>query len=213
MNPGVRRTVLSLSIIVVLILVLIFARALKAPSLDTEQLARNGVILKQEPKALQPFTLLDHRGMLFDQARLNGKWSLVFFGYTYCPDICPTTLALLNQLNGKLEDSGLNSQIQTIMVTVDPARDTPEKLASYVSYFNKDFIGVTGESIEAVYKFALDLNSIFAKAPFGNDGDYLMDHSAYILLINPKGKLHAFYKTPHTVALLESSLKQIIAAY
>lgn len=213
MHPGVKRTVLILVCIIVAIVALLFARALKSPTLDVEQLARNGVLLQAEPKALQPFTLIDHRGQAFTQARLEGKWSLVFFGYTYCPDICPTTLALLNQLHTRLQDTGLDDQIQTIMATVDPARDTPEKLAKYVGYFNPAFIGVTSDAVEPIYNFAIDLNSIFAKVVTDESGDYLMDHSAYILLINPQAKFHAFFKTPHRVPVLENSLKQIINSY
>lgn len=213
MNPGVKRTVIILVCIIVAIIALLFTRAFRPPQLDVEQLERNGVLLRAEPRVLQPFALIDHRGQVFDQARLEGKWSLVFFGYTYCPDICPTTLALLNQLHTRLQDSGLSDQLQTIMVTVDPARDTPEILAKYVGYFNPAFIGVTSDAVEPIYNFAIDLNSIFAKVVTDVAGDYLMDHSAYILLINPEGKLHAFFKTPHKVPVLESSLKLIINAY
>ena len=92
---------------------------------------------------------MDHHGQVFDNDRLLGKWTLVFFGFTYCPDICPTTMGFLNELMGQLEGTEAEDT-EVVMVTVDPARDTVEQLASYVPYFNPDFTGVTGDFLDCI---------------------------------------------------------------
>jgi protein SCO1/2 len=137
--------------------------------------------------------LTDHHGKPFGRDRFEGGWSLVFFGFTYCPDICPTTMAFLNTFMTELQ--GTEAQdTQVVMVSVDPARDTVEQLAGYVPFFNKDFIGVTGEFLD-IHRLATALNTPFRKVP-GQDENYLVDHSANVVLINPRGDYHGFFKTP-----------------
>ena len=97
----------------------------------------------QQPRAVQPFELLDHHGESFTPESLRGQWSFVFFGYTHCPDVCPTTLSVLNSVALRLADAP--DATRFVFVTVDPERDTPEVLARYVTYFNGEFVGVTGE--------------------------------------------------------------------
>src|SRR5690606_22138642 len=107
------------------------------------------------------------KGEIFTEKNLQGKWTLMFFGFTHCPDICPTTLAKLAQVYKQL-DTDLQKQTQVVMVSVDPARDTQEKLAEYMPYFNEDFIGVTGEFTE-ILKFSRNVNAVFNKVVTGDD--------------------------------------------
>jgi len=107
-----------------------------------------------EAKALPEFSLEDHRGNTFTNEDLTGQWSFVFFGYTHCPDVCPTTLSLLNQVDQALKkEPGIDSP-ETVFISVDPGRDTVEQLAEYVPYFNADFTGVTGslENLQVLTK-------------------------------------------------------------
>ncbi|MDX1698926.1 MAG: SCO family protein, partial [Thiohalobacterales bacterium] len=124
---------------------------------------------------LQPFSLQDHTGRPFDNAALQGQWSFVFFGYTNCPDVCPTTMSVLNSVAQRLQDSGEKTRF--VMVTVDPQRDTVEKLGSFVTYFNGDFIGVTG-SETGLEQLTRQMGIMHMKvADADNTGAYLVDHT------------------------------------
>lgn len=209
---GVKRTVIVILCVIALIVGMVVARVIRSPSISPQQMMQMGAVIRQEQKTLADFSLTDHRGETFDNSRLVGQWSLVFFGYTYCPDICPTTMALLNQLDEKMHGSEVDGQIQYILASVDPERDTPEQLAGYLGHFNPDFVGLTGE-VETVYHFAMDLNSIFAKVPMDDEGNYLMDHSGNIIIINPAGKFHGFLRSPHTVANMNLAMRTIMDEY
>jgi protein SCO1/2 len=149
-------------------------------------------------KPLPAFELLDHHDRPFDKQRLKGHWTFVFFGYTYCPDACPMALATLNAVIENLQDQGLNQPPQVVMVSVDPARDTTERLAAYVPYFNPAFIGATGTDEELV-KLTRDLGIIYVvREPAPGGSGYLVDHSTAILLINPEGELQAVFGQPHS---------------
>lgn len=148
-------------------------------------------------KPLRPFTLVDHHGERFDNQRLHGHWTFLFFGYTHCPDACPSALAVLNAVAEGLKQRAPNLPLQVVMVSVDPARDTPERLAAYVPYFNQAFIGATGND-EALSPLTRDLGIIYVRhEPDSDSNAYLVDHSTAILLINPKGELQAVFGQPH----------------
>lgn len=116
-----------------------------------------------------------------------------FFGFTHCPDICPTTLAELAQLKAQLAGTEA-SATRVVMLSVDPARDTPERLAQYVPYFHADFVGVTGEFSE-ILSVAQRLNAPFRKVS-EPDASYQMEHSANVVLMNPRGDYHGFFARP-----------------
>ena len=213
MQPGVARTVTILVGIIALIIGLLFYRALQTPELSPEQLRRWHAYAFEQPRTLPEFSLIDHRGEPFTAEQFKGQWSLVFFGFTTCPDVCPTTMALL----GKVADRFKEQPVQYLMVTVDPERDTPQRLKDYVNFYNPGFIGVTGE-VDIIRALGLTLNIAFAKvplkAPDGSDnGDYTMDHGAYIVVINPAGQYHGFLKAPHKVANIEQAFGAMMGAY
>jgi protein SCO1 len=147
-----------------------------------------------QPRDVQPFTLVDHTGKRFDNRALLGHWSFVFFGYTHCPDVCPTTLSVLNSVARKLE--GLENQPRFVFISIDPERDTPEKLGQFLSYFNGTFIGATGTD-DAINALTRQLGVIYARVEEkpGTD-NYLMDHSASVLLFDPAGRFHAVFTPP-----------------
>lgn len=194
MNKGVQKTLFIVAGIIALSLGLFINKMLTVPTLSVDQLKQRGVYIFEPPRKVKAFELLQHDGTAFTKADLQGKWSLVFFGFTYCPDVCPMTLAMLNNAMAAIENPVIRNSTQVIMITVDPARDTPEKLAEYVPYFNKDFIGVTGDFL-TILSLAGNLNAAFTKVPMA-DGEYTMEHSSSIFLLNPKGDYQGFLKAP-----------------
>ncbi len=157
---------------------------------DRKNNLTEAVAVYPEPRTLTPFTLTDATGQPFTEQNLLGRWSLVFVGYTHCPDICPTTLSDLARIYPEL--TRLSDKIQVVFVSADPARDTPERLKAYTAYFNPDFVAVTAEHerlTPAVQQLGL-IYGIFER----DQADYLVDHSASIALVNPKGQLHASFR-------------------
>jgi protein SCO1/2 len=198
---GVRLTVI-LVLAFILVVVGSFVYRIGQPRLlSRSELQINGLILLETPRDLGVFELRTHRGEAFTPASLAGKWSLVFFGFTHCPDICPTTMAFLDRFVGELEGTEAAKDTQVIMVSVDPARDTQAQLAEYVPFFNPEFTGVTGEFLD-VFRFATNLNAPFRKVP-GQGEDYQVDHSANVVLINPRGDYHGFFKAPLDLAKMK----------
>lgn len=197
---GIRITVLAIAIFM-LVVVAGFVYRIQLPRVMTDaEMKINGAYMFDVPRAMGDFSLIDHRGDAFTPADLAGKWTLVFFGFTYCPDVCPTTMAFLNEFVGQLEGTEVEDTHVT-MISVDPERDTPEQLASYVPYFNPTFTGVTGEFLD-IHRFATALNTPFRKIP-GQGEDYQVDHSANVVLINPRGDYHGFFKAPLDMAKMK----------
>jgi protein SCO1/2 len=152
------------------------------------------------PKPLAEFHLVDQGGSEFTKNRLSGQWSLMFFGFTNCPDICPATLQQLAIANKNLEEAGLPVP-DIIFVSVDPERDTPDVLTTYVSHFAGDILGVTGDITELT-RLTSSIGIFFEKAelPTGDDsGNYSVDHSAVVLVINEDGAIHASFSAPHNI--------------
>ncbi|WP_390592774.1 SCO family protein [Simiduia litorea] len=190
-----RGIAITLGVIVAFIVVvmLLFINKITTPRvLSNLELQVHGTIVFEQPRIFKDLVLLDHKGEEFTKARFQGKWSFVFFGFTHCPDICPTTMAALSSWYKTLSPE-VQQQTQIIMVSVDPARDSVEILAQYVPYFNADFIGLTGEFLP-IKRFANQLNVAFTKVVQGDD--YTVDHSGIIAMINPRGDYHAFIKPP-----------------
>ena len=153
-------------------------------------------------KAIADFQLTDQHGKPFTRNNLVGKWSFAFFGYTHCPDVCPTSLSMLAQVMKKLErNDNLDTKPQVVFVSVDPERDTPELLAQYLPYFNPDFIGVTGDP-QQLLLLTRQLGIMYGKVPGDNADDYLVDHSASIILFDPDGNFLALFGMPHDPDLI-----------
>ena len=154
-----------------------------------------------QPKILTDFSLTDHLGQPFTPRNLLGKPSLVFFGFTHCPDVCPTTLVKLAQVKKAVAIPGL----QVLFVTVDPQRDTPTAVGLYVHAFDPDFIGVTGDpkEIEKATK-AFGVAALRVDLP---GGDYTMDHSAAVFLLNAKAQLVGVFTPPFDARRLAQDLQ------
>lgn len=149
-----------------------------------------------ETRALADFSLLDHEGGPFTRDDLLGDWSLVFFGFTNCPDICPATLQQLAIARQRLAANDRDFP-RIILVSVDPERDTPAVMAQYVSKFGPQVIGVTGDIAE-IMKLTKPLGIFFARSGESDD-NYSVDHSAVVLLLNRDAQWHSLFSAPHSV--------------
>ena len=139
-----------------------------------------------EPRQLAEVTLVNQQGETVTNELFKGHWSLLFLGYTFCPDVCPTTMAALGKIYPELKNISTNSPIQVVFVSVDPKRDTPERLASYVEYFNPEFVALTGEH-KMLFPFARSLGLMYAIAESTDNPNYLVDHSASVVVVDPNG--------------------------
>jgi protein SCO1 len=154
------------------------------------------------------FSLPDTAGKTRTLADFKGRAVVLFFGYTHCPDVCPTTLAELSQALQQLGDDG--KRVQVLMVTVDPARDTPELLGQYVSAFNASYIGLRPADDAQLVKVAKDFRVYYAKAPGKTPGDYTMDHTAASYVFDPQGKLRLFARDGQGVQTWVHDLKLLL---
>jgi len=162
-----------------------------------------------EPKAISQFRLTDHKGQPLDLDALKGKWSFVFFGYTYCPDVCPTTLADLSRAQKILEDAGLDAGTQYVFVSVDSQRDTPRRLGEYVGFFNRKFVGATG-SDDALTGLTRELGVAYA-FPEGKKGKtYAVEHSSIVVLFDPDARLHAVFTPPQKAQEMADGFRKIL---
>ncbi|MFQ5759606.1 MAG: SCO family protein [Acidiferrobacterales bacterium] len=166
-------------------------------------------LLWPDPRVLSAFTLEDQHAQRFDLDRLKGKWTFLFFGYTNCPDVCPTTLSVLASVEKQLKQTPealKNSQF--VFVSVDPKRDTPEHLGKYVGYFNKDFVGVTGPP-EKLGALTTQLGIFYLLGEPDAAGNYLVDHTAAILLTDPKARLIGVFGAPHDPQTIVARFRRI----
>jgi len=186
-------TVILFAILVSIILVVIMVTNRVVPKVPEELIG----VLRPVPRPLQPFAFKDQTGELYAQANLEGKWTFLFFGYTYCPDICPTTLtvlsAMIEQLEARFE---FTQDVQIVLVSVDPQRDKPELLAKYLSYFDEDFIGITAGNDETL-KLANQFGAMFFKEEGSDSENYLIAHTGSIFLVNPEVEFVASFSPPH----------------
>lgn len=206
---GVRNTVIAILAFILLVIWGFVWRISQPVIMSNEELRINGAVVLNSPRIFSDFELVDHQGEVFNQERLQDVWSIVFFGFTHCPDICPTTLATLNDTYSKLKDRE-RERLQIVMISIDPERDTVEKLAQYVPYFNDEFIGVTGNK-HLIRRLTAELNIAYNQVPL-DSGDYTVDHSTQLVLINPKGHYHGFFKAPHNEIKLRSTWRSIVGS-
>lgn len=163
---------------------------------------RSGTALP-EPRPIGEFELVDQHGRALGPDALEGRWSLVFSGFTNCPDVCPTTLALLADLGRRLPADS----VQRVFVSVDPERDTPERLAGYLAHFDPGITGATGTR-SAIEQFTAGLGLAQVRNP-GVDGDYTVDHSTALVLIDPQARVAGYFQAPHDVAALAADLSAL----
>ena len=163
-------------------------------------------VLLPEGRELQPFSLLDHHNQVFNNDSLKGRWHLVSYGFTTCPDICPTTLSQLAIVASRLEQQG-GADLRILFYTVDHRRDTISQMASYIPFFHPDFVGLThlDDSNNPHLPFEQSLGVYAQMVPIitaddeAGANDYQVNHGVTLFLLNPQGELQAIFKPEETL--------------
>ena len=191
-----QKTVFILVALVALVLGLTVNKVLSGKGQgDPTALIDAGIILLPQSRTLPAVKMVDQDGQPVVIDELKGKWSLLFFGYTFCPDICPTTLAQLRQIKSELPKEAVD-KLQVVLVSVDPNRDTPQQLKQYLGYFDKDFKGLTASSsVEDLQKLANAVSIPFIPADTSKP-NYTVDHSGNLAVIGPDGTQRGFIRAP-----------------
>jgi protein SCO1 len=172
----------------------------RAPAAATLQ---SGVVLAQ-PRPIAEFALLDQDGKPFTREQLRGRWTVLFAGFTHCPDVCPTTLGLMKALTQRLAQPAP----AMVFLSVDPERDTQDALAAYVRHFGAAIQGVTGPR-EELDRLCASLGIAYLKIPGATEGDYTVDHSAALVLIDPQARVAGYFPPPHKLDTLAADLSEI----
>ncbi|CAI8956768.1 MULTISPECIES: SCO family protein [Pseudomonas] len=203
-----QKTVFILVALVAVILGLTVNKVLNGRSEgNPTELIDAGIILLPQSRTVPAVEMTDEQGQPVVMDQLKGKWSLLFFGYTFCPDICPTTLAQLRQVKSELPKEAVE-RLQVVLVSVDPNRDTPAQLKQYLGYFDKDFRGVTG-SLENIQKLANAVSIPFIPADTSKP-NYTVDHSGNLALLGPDGKQRGFIRAPFNNQKLVAQLPGLV---
>jgi protein SCO1/2 len=174
----------------------------------SQQLPTSTLMVLPEPRVIADFALVDDEGQPFSLENLRGHWTLMFFGFTNCPDVCPSALYDLNLVSEKLAGTGGAEApaIQVVFVSVDPERDTPEKLSEYLGYFNPGFTGVTGSQAQ-LRPLAMQLGIAYEIEEHEPGAErYNVYHSASFLLVDPEGHLYGVFPAPHNAEKITSDL-------
>ena len=185
--------------------------ALKSPPLEID-----GYVLST-PRDLPAVELADEHGAPFRRHDFVGHWSFLYFGYTYCPDVCPLTLVELTKVKLDLAAKGFAEPSTYYFVSVDPGRDTPARLREYVSYFDPELRGLTG-SATALAALAQTTDTVFDASDDSRGEDstgdtYLVSHSSNVVLLDPNGRVHAVFAPPHDPAKLTGDFTKIVERY
>ena len=201
-------TVFVLVAIVALVLGLTVNKVLTSKGQgDPTVLLDAGIVLLPQSRNLPELSLTNQDGQTVAVDQLKDQWSLLFFGYTFCPDICPATLAQLRQLQGQLPPETL-AKLRIVLVTVDPHRDTPEQLKKYLEYFDAGFIGLTGEEA-IIQKLANGVSIPYIPADTSKE-NYTVDHSGNLVIIGPDGTQRGFIRAPINNTKLAAQLPGLL---
>lgn len=189
---------------------LILALALATPALALDRdvlLDQANILLLPRERAMPPLELVDQDGQRFDTRSLQGRWHILFFGFTACPDICPTTLSDMRRLFSQLPKE-TRDQLQLVLITADPARDTPQQLKTYLDYYRGGFNGLTGD-MEQLQRLSTALGLPFVPAS-ETQGEYSVSHSGNLALVGPDGTLRGHIRAPLQLEGLRRMLPQIV---
>ena len=176
--------------------------------LSNEQLKDLGLYLIEPARDLGSFNLIDTNEKEFLPQDFEGKWNVLFFGFTFCPDICPITMRMLSRIEKEIDKQELD-KIRIFLVTVDPVRDNPNQLKIYLKNFSENFTGLTG-GLDQIYNFATRVNAPFTPINNSKDPYYTVDHTGSIVLIDPDGNYAGFFRAPHNQDKIKKALLEII---
>ena len=204
--------------VIIIVITLLFGILLQN-KLNQPPKFNNATLYPTDFRSVPTFKLQDQHGQIFTQAQLKGKWSVIFFGFTYCPDVCPTTLNILQQAYSRLGKH--QKDVQVILISVDPQRDNQQQRKDYIEYFNPNFIAL-GEADSGFNKKIGEKTKNLTKSMYihyalianeTNPEDYSVDHSTVILIINPDGRRHAQITPPIMPSAIAQDINTMIEAY
>ena len=203
-----QKTVFILVAIVALVMGLTVYRTLSGTAQgDQAALIDAGIILLPQSRTVPDLSLTDQDGEPLSLSQLKGKWTVLFFGYTFCPDICPTTLAQLRQIKSELPGETVD-KLRIVLVSVDPDRDTPQQLKQYLGYFDKQFIGLRAP-VDTLQKLANGVSIPYIPADTRKPG-YTVDHSGNLALLGPDGTQRGFIRAPLNSQKLVAQLPGLV---
>ena len=192
--------------------VFLYQKNTQDSTVETQQPLSDYQALRMFPqtKVFSGYTLTDQHGQAFGQNEFKGEWSVVFFGFTNCPDICPTTLLDMQKIHRSLSNDGLKPP-RFVFVSVDSDRDSPENMKTYIDYFNSAFVGLSGDAAN-ILSLTSQLGVAYEIEPHEEDADfYNVDHSAALFLINPDAERAGIFTTPHDHKQIAADLKLLLS--
>ena len=190
-----------------LILALFLSRFYTPRELTLDEYKTLGAYFIDPPRQLAEFQLKDDSGDIFLPDQFKDKWNILFFGFTYCPDICPLTMKQMSDVKQSLGEN--SEKIRFFLVSVDPDRDKPENLRTYLDNFDTEFKGLTGE-IDQIYRFSTQVNAPFFPVVNNPDPNYTVDHSGSLVLISPEANYAGFFRAPHDTNKITKALASLL---
>lgn len=221
---GIWLTVFGIALFTTMVMLLFTNRFLAPSRVTPAQLTSDTLVVLNTPRPIALGNLVDHNGTAVDASYFEGHWNLIFFGFTHCPDICPTTLFELNKAIKQLPPIQAD-KIKVALISVDPARDTSDILRPYVQSFNAGFDGITGEFV-SLKQLANSVSVPFFKVPLDNahaghsehaehmgQASYTVDHGSQVVVVDPNGEFHAFFKAPVKGYEIAKQLPNVMTAF
>mgnify|MGYP001563147884 CR=1 FL=1 len=219
-----------IGVVVVLITTLVFMGGPDKDYKDLKRQLKSSLITYDPDKELISFSLIDHDNNKFNNNRLKDKWTLLMFIYTHCPDVCPTELLNMSLLRSTLSNDKSKVVPEVVSITFDPVRDTPKVLKTYTAYFDKSFIGVSGDQNQ-IDKLVKTFGAYYERVIKNEKGQdvilqageslpegaieegYIINHTAQIYLVSPNGQIFAEFPAPHNISNMADDINLIIENY
>ena len=208
---SINKNLLLIAIFIATVLGLFINKLTTPRTLSDDELLVNGLFLFDEPKQISDFEFLSSDKKIFSKSDLMGKWTLMYFGFTKCPDECPTTMYQLSKLIKVLRDKEYKlDDKQWILVSIDPERDTPEMIDNYAKGFDKDFIGVSNNRPMLLsLATQLSVNNVMPSSSNHMDHSHLDNHVNNIILLDPNGDFAGIFRPPFDVSRLSLTYQSV----
>ena len=208
---SINKNLLLIAIFIVTVLGLFINKLSTQRTLSDDELLVNGLFLFDVPKQISDFEFVSSNKKIFTKSDLMGKWTLMYFGFTKCPDECPTTMYQLSKLIKVLRDKEFKlDDKQWVLVSIDPERDTPEMIDNYAKGFDKDFIGVSNNRPMLLsLATQLSVNNVMPSSSNHMDHSHLDNHVNNIILIDPNGDFAGIFRPPFDVSRLSLTYQSV----
>lgn len=208
---SVNKNLLVIAIFIATVLSLFINKLTTPRTLSDDELLVNGLFLFEEPKQISDFEFLSSNQKVFTKSDLMGKWTLMYFGFTKCPDECPTTMYQLSKLIKVLRDKDYKLvDKQWVLVSIDPERDTPEMIDNYAKGFDKDFIGVSNNRPMLLnLATQLSVNNVMPSSSNHMDHSHLDNHVNNIILLDPNGDFAGIFRPPFDISRLSLTYQSV----